>query len=519
MRSEMKLAVILTPILTHLPQITTGFSSSSCGNPHSFSCSTPCATSSIGPSSLSSSVSSSHDPIIWGHKPLQSSVISNPETTLDSMEQLASSTEEPKSTTTVNNNPFGNTINSLSSWDEKLELDPGKQKKKYLPSSTPTNSSTKSSTKSASPLLPNKDSSNAEDQSSKTPKKSSSRKVRASVTETGSESISNYLKSMANHELLGKNEEQILGREIQKLIKWEHIREELEEKLIRPPTYSEWANAIDPNDLNVVQLKRQIRRSQKAKVALTESNLRLVISIAKRYTNRGLGLLDLCQEGTIGLQRACEKFDPEKGFRFSTYATWWIKQGCTRALADQSRTIRLPVHIHDRLNKINVVEKELEREMGRPPTLEEIGAKVDLNVDRIKFIKKAGLGAVSMEQNLVVNQKGSGAGSGNIKNSRVSRSLTLLDTIFDKKEQPTDFANYRMMQDDVSRLLSTLNPREQAVIRMRFGFDDGKGKTLNEIGRKFSVTRERIRQIENRALHKLRQPYRNYQVKSYLEDL
>jgi len=324
---------------------------------------------------------------------------------------------------------------------------------------------------------------------------------------------------MANHELGGKNEEQILGREIQKLIKWEHIREELEEKLIRPPTYAEWANAIDPNDLNVVQLKRQIRRSQKAKIALTESNLRLVISIAKRYTNRGLGLLDLCQEGTIGLQRACEKFDPEKGFRFSTYATWWIKQGCTRALADQSRTIRLPVHIHDRLNKINVVEKELEREMGRPPTLEEIGAKVDLNVDRIKFIKKAGLGAVSMEQNLVVNQKGSGAGSGNIKNSRVSRSLTLLDTIFDKKEQPTDFANYRMMQDDVSRLLSTLNPREQAVIRMRFGFDDGKGKTLNEIGRKFSVTRERIRQIENRALHKLRQPYRNYQVKSYLEDL
>jgi len=192
MRSEMKLAVILTPILTHLPQITTGFSSSSCGNPHSFSCSTPCATSSIGPSSLSSSVSSSHDPIIWGHKPLQSSVISNPETTLDSTEQLASSTEQPKSTTTVNNNPFGNTINSLSSWDEKLELDPGKQKKKYLPSSTPTNSSTKSSTKSASPLLPNKESSNSEDQSSKTPKKSSSRKVRASVTETGSESISNY---------------------------------------------------------------------------------------------------------------------------------------------------------------------------------------------------------------------------------------------------------------------------------------------------------------------------------------
>lgn len=343
-------------------------------------------------------------------------------------------------------------------------------------------------------------------------------KVRASVKETGSESMRYYLKTMGNHELLGKNEEQILGKQIQILIKWEGIREELEDALNRPPTYAEWANKIDPN-LTVVQLKRQIRRSQKAKSALTESNLRLVISIAKRYTDRGLNFMDLCQEGTLGLTRACEKFDPEKGFRFSTYATWWIKQSIMRAIADQSRTIRLPVHIHDQLNTIRKAERDLKDELGRDATIEEVSKKVDIAVDKIEFLKRASLGSISMESNLGNGSaKGSGAGTGGSKNGS-GRTFTLQDTIKDPGEKPADAAAYQMLKDDVSRLICTLNAREQAVIRMRFGLDDGKSKTLEEIGRRFSVTRERIRQIEARALHKLRQPYRNHSVKCYIPDL
>jgi len=341
-------------------------------------------------------------------------------------------------------------------------------------------------------------------------------KVRASVKETGSETMRYYMKSMGNHELLGKNEEQILGKQIQMLIKWEGIREELEAELMRPPTYAEWAAEIDP-EMTVVQLKRQIRRSQKAKAALTESNLRLVISIAKRYTDRGLNFMDLCQEGTLGLTRACEKFDPEKGFRFSTYATWWIKQSIMRAIADQSRTIRLPVHIHDQLNTIRRAENDMQDETGRPPTVEEVAKKVDMTVDKIEFLKRSSMHSISMESNLGGGKaKGSGAGTGG---GGSGRDFTLQDTIKDPGQRPTDAAAYEMMKDDVSRLICTLNAREQAVIRMRFGLDDGKPKTLEEIGKKFSVTRERIRQIEARALHKLRQPYRNHSVKCYVPDL
>jgi len=343
-------------------------------------------------------------------------------------------------------------------------------------------------------------------------------KVRASVKETGSESMRYYMKTMGNHELLGKNEEQILGKQIQMLIKWEGLREELEAKLMRPPTYAEWASEIDA-EMTVVQLKRQIRRSQKAKAALTESNLRLVISIAKRYTDRGLNFMDLCQEGTLGLTRACEKFDPEKGFRFSTYATWWIKQSIMRAIADQSRTIRLPVHIHDQLNAIRRAETDLKDETGRQPTVEEVARKVDMTVDKIEFLKRSSMHSISMESSLGGGKtKGSGAGTGGSKNGS-GRDFTLQDTIRDPEQKPTDAAAYEMMKDDVSRLICTLNAREQAVIRMRFGLDDGKPKTLEEIGRRFSVTRERIRQIEARALHKLRQPYRNHSVKCYVPDL
>ena len=385
------------------------------------------------------------------------------------------------------------------------------------------------------------------------------RRIRANVRETGFDSMKYYMKTMGNHDLLQKNEEIILAREIQILIKWEELREELESELLRwvppifdfpklphfiyelqsfvlmifivcislylcsyrPPTYQEWANAIKPG-MTVTQIKKQIRRSLRAKAALTESNLRLVISIAKRYQGRGLNMQDLCQEGTLGLTRACEKFDPERGFRFSTYATWWIKQGIMRAIADQARTIRLPVHIHDQLSTVRKAERDLANELGRDATKEEVAAKIGIKPDKIEFLKRASIGSVSMDQELGNGKtKGSGAGTGGAKGgaSGSERSFTIQDTLGDPDQKPVDMAQYRMLQDDVGRLICTLNAREQAVIRMRFGLDDGKAKTLEEIGKKFSVTRERIRQIEARALHKLRQPYRNHTVKCYANEL
>jgi len=338
------------------------------------------------------------------------------------------------------------------------------------------------------------------------------RKIRANVRETGTDSMKNYIKTMCNHELLKKNEEIILAREIQILLKWEDQREELEQQLLRPPTYAEWAASIRP-DMTVQELKKQIRRSLRAKAALTESNIRLVISIAKRYQRRGLSFQDLAQEGILGLTRACEKFDPERGFRFSTYATWWIKQSIMRAIADQGRTIRLPVHIHDQLNALRKAEREIKAELGRDATTAEVAVRTKLTSEKIDFLNRVSQNAISMETQLKSSKsKGSAAGMGG------GNGLVLGDIMGDPDQQPVDQASYQMLKDDLSRLICTLNSREQAVIRMRFGLDDGKAKTLEEIGRRFSVTRERIRQIEARALHKLRQPYRNHSVKCYVKD-
>ncbi|KAL3945008.1 MAG: hypothetical protein SGBAC_000929 [Bacillariaceae sp.] len=341
------------------------------------------------------------------------------------------------------------------------------------------------------------------------------RKIKVSAKETGTDSMKEYMKSMCNHELLNKNEEIILAREIQILLKWEEKRDELENQLLRPPTYAEWAADIRP-DMSVQELKKQLRRSLRAKSALTESNIRLVVSIAKRYikANSNLSFQDLTQEGILGLTKACDKFDPEKGFRFSTYATWWIKQSIMRAIADQGRTIRLPVHIHDQLNSLRKAEREIKLELGRDPTNEELIAQSGLTAEKIEFLNRVSQQAISMETQLTSSKtKGSGAGMGGSDNS-----LTLGDLMSDPEQKPVDQASYQMLKDDISRLICTLNSREQAVIRMRFGLDDGKAKTLEEIGRRFSVTRERIRQIEARALHKLRQPYRNHAVKCYVQD-
>lgn len=327
---------------------------------------------------------------------------------------------------------------------------------------------------------------------------------------------------MCNHELLNKNEEIVLGREIQVLLKYEAKREKLEEDLMRPPTYQEWASSIQ-EDMTVSDLKKQIRRSLRAKAALTQSNVRLVVSIAKRYQRRGLSFQDLAQEGILGLTRACEKYDPERGFRFSTYASWWIKQSINRAISDQGRTIRLPVHVHDQLWTLRKLERELRGELGREPTTQEIADRSSqFTAKKIDFLNRVSQEAISMESEITSSKnKGSSASTGGARGGARGagdRSLTIGDTMRDADASPVEAASYQMLKDDISRLICTLNSREQAVIRMRFGLDDGKAKTLEEIGRRFSVTRERIRQIEARALHKLRQPYRNHAVKCYVKD-
>ena len=292
------------------------------------------------------------------------------------------------------------------------------------------------------------------------------------------------------------------------------------QSIIRPPTYAEWASTIRP-DMQVSEMKKQIRRSLRAKAALTESNIRLVVSIAKKYQNRGMNIQDLAQEGILGLTKACERFDPERGFRFSTYATWWIKQSVGRAIADQSRTIRLPVHIHDQLGALRRTERDLKKELNRDPTLHELASKLGIKMERINFLNRVSQQAISMEQEIKSSStKGSGAGTGGSHGSAGSTAgaFTVGDMMSDPDQKPSDQASYLMLKDDISRLICTLNSREQAVIRMRFGLDDGNPKTLEVIGKKFSVTRERIRQIEARALHKLRQPYRNHSIKCYVND-
>lgn len=254
-------------------------------------------------------------------------------------------------------------------------------------------------------------------------------------------------------------------------------------------------------DQEIDLAKRIENNDDEAKQELAEANLRLVVSIAKRYVGRGMSFLDLIQEGNMGLMKAVDKFDYRLGFKFSTYATWWIRQAITRAIADQARTIRIPVHMVETINKLIRIQRQLLQDLGREPTPEEIGAEMDMSTDKVREILKIAQEPVSLETPI-----------GEEDDSHLG------DFIEDKDAtSPEQHASYELLKEQLEEVLDTLTDREENVLRLRFGLNDGRTRTLEEVGRVFGVTRERIRQIEAKALRKLRHPSRSNQLKDFLD--
>ncbi|MGI8684646.1 MAG: RNA polymerase sigma factor RpoD [Acidimicrobiales bacterium] len=308
----------------------------------------------------------------------------------------------------------------------------------------------------------------------------------------GEDPVRMYLKEIGKVPLLTGAQEVVLAQRIERGLEAAAALRALEEEIGDP-------------ELVPSELRRPLARSEgDGRVAtqqLINANLRLVVSIAKRYRNRGMLFLDLIQEGNLGLMRAVDKFDYTKGFKFSTYATWWIRQAITRAIADQARTIRIPVHMVETINKVARVQRQLVQENGREPTLEELSARTEMTPARVREVLRISQDTVSLEQPMG------------------DEDFSLGDVIEDQSAiVPADAAARALLNEAVKQALAELSEREQLVVRLRFGIDDGQVRTLEEVGREFGVTRERIRQIESKVLAKLRHPIRSQRLRDYLDD-
>ncbi|MDQ4028458.1 MAG: RNA polymerase sigma factor [Actinomycetota bacterium] len=312
------------------------------------------------------------------------------------------------------------------------------------------------------------------------------REIEAALKAPTNDPVRMYLKEIGKVSLLTAQEEVDLAKRIEAGLK---AVERLESGGGRVP---------EPQQRELKWLERD---GDRAKRHLVEANLRLVVSIAKRYVGRGMAFLDLIQEGNLGLIRAVEKFDYEKGFKFSTYATWWIRQAITRAIADQARTIRIPVHMVETINKLVRIQRQLLQDLGREPTAEEIAEQMELSSDKVREIQKISQEPVSLYTPV-----------GEEEDSHLGDFIEDSEAVV-----PLERASFRLLQEQLESVLHTLSGREKEVIRLRFGLVDGQPRTLEEVGKKFGVTRERIRQIESKTLSKLRHPSRSQKLRDYLE--
>ena len=314
---------------------------------------------------------------------------------------------------------------------------------------------------------------------------------RTSPATYSTDTVRTYLQEIGRVPLLTHEEEIVLGKQVQRLMALQDIKDKLVETLGRDASQLEWAESADVSES---ELNRQLRLGQRAKRQMIEANLRLVVAVAKKYQKRNLEFLDLIQEGTLGLERGVEKFDPMKGYKFSTYAYWWIRQAITRAIAQQSRTIRLPIHITEKLNKIKREQRVLAQKLGRSPSVAEIGEQLDLKPEQVREYLTMSRQPISLDVRIGDNQ-----------------DTELQELLEDDTVSPEDYTVQQSLRQDIRNMLTELTPQQKEVINLRFGLTDGTQLSLAKVGQHMGISRERVRQLEQQALKHLRRRKATFQ--------